>query len=349
MKRKSILLIASIIVLASVIVAGATFAWFAYFRTSMIVVSGDAKISVSGWYQLVPDIAELNWTPGGDEDNNSKADELVSNLIGDNVVDGMSAGQFLAFKFKINNESDRDARLSLRLSDMTSYIYKDIKKFIDVDVSAATGATEEEKKLKEKELRLASQHIEDGQSKTLETLIDDSAASNTAKLMFIFDNIYYENVEGGVVTTTHLDGSSQDMYLWKYANGQRFIGYEDENDPLRPKVNKVFLPANASTYLHFVFANRMSTADLEVYRHWLTSRPEDTDTEPRGTELAANYYDGGYAWAGLPDNIKTLIIEYLEYFYMRERDSISGHEEELTRINLSLEYFEFIGENIPID
>lgn len=379
--RKSILMIAAIVVFTAVIVAGVSFAWFYFLRTSMVVVSGDANISINGWYQLVSDTKDIDWSEG----ENSPATSLDTADGKDSYLtdlEDMPTGQFIAYRFKVTNNDTRDAKLSIRFSNLTDYMFEWLDRYVKED-----GDTD------------AVIETVDGTNITLGDKIAAAAMTNTAKLTFTIDELYYETTsesgsglmqydakdeEGRNIKTTkmHLKdpADTNDMYLWKYSYGQRFIGNYDEDtipeynnnefldasgNRITPDISKVPLPAKTTrgrdtvlrpVYVYFVMTNKMSTEAIETYRSWLTEETHPGDVT--GFELAANRY--GYTWSGLTEatsvnaggksntgaELQNYLKDYLEYFYEQEIDSINPEDSDgLSILNLYIDYFEFIGEN----
>lgn len=335
MSRKKSLIIASALLLVSVIIAGAIFAWVVQYRRSIMVVSGDAKISVEGWYDLVSDVNQREFT-----------DDKKLSAYSPNLFQDLPMNQFIAYKFQVTNLDKRNATLSMRLSNMFDYIFSSLKAYVDKGGNMT--------------------QVEENDFYAL-------AEKNNGRLSFIMDDLYYEYeyVQDGqtiVSAPNHLydqnDPDDNSLYLWKLSRGEKFIG--TDGNSMLPSVPSILLPGVAKAgeteiktkvNIYMILTSKLSTAAIESYRKWLLG---DSITTGAGQEYSANLLKNengnGFTWAKLTDgslsapysNYADYINSYLEKFVANEVQSIMPqHTDEATQFNLNLDYFEFIGENIP--
>lgn len=183
-KEKRIALIVTSVMLIVCLLTLSVFAWIVVFQNSLAVRTGDASISVVGYY----DIIEI-----GDTANYN---DLLLSL---NDFDDLAASEFIALKFVITNETTYDSLLSLRFSDFFEYIFDHFDAY-------ATAYN-------------SSYSVDyDNIETTLAENIYQLAITQTAKLTINIDNAYY--VDSNEVTTQLI---GEDRFLWKYSNGERFF------------------------------------------------------------------------------------------------------------------------------
>lgn len=330
MKRKKIYLTIISLIIAVITLTGTIFAWLLQLRVSMFVYMGDVEISVKGWYQQATENVLLEYK-----------DELK--YANENLFSDLSTGQFIAFKFRVENKTERNALLSMRFSDFSEYIFENLKQYRSEINTTGTMSAD------------------------IKSKITAAAESNTAKLTLIIDRIHYEYTDeaGNVLVDendkpvdengnliTGVRTPDKDMYLWKYSAGEKFIG--NAGNDLVPAIDSIHLPgikinpdtkAVTKTFLnlYFILNYKSATTAVEAYRTWLFGTE---DSIGYGQKRCANIL--GYMWDDLSDPDKIIVNNYLAYFYEREIAAINPEEEELSVLNLALDYFEFIGENVPI-
>lgn len=310
MTKKSILMIVSIILFVAVIIVGVSFAWFVYFRNSLIVVSGDANISVEGWYDQVTSMDDRVF-----DDENKMAPGMT------NEFESMPTSQFIAYKFQITNHSERAAVLSLRISNMFDYIFNGLKAYVD---SGGTASLD---------------------------YLYDMAEKNNGRLAFLFDNIYYEyenTVDHTVSAPVYINDPDEDIYIWKYSRGEMIIG--NGGDMMHQYIDKIPIPANGENTvvnLYMSMTNKQLTTSIEAYKRWFVG-DENAGIPGTGQEYGASLL--GYTWAQLKASQPAkagYIDAYITKFVSDEIASIISDDisDGGSRLNLSIDYFEFIGEN----
>ena len=354
--QKRILLIAAIIVLTVVFTAGISFAWFVQFRTSVVVVTGDASISVTGefaifneaeWLELKTgdtsaltddEIIAARWAKIDEQTENNTLNEVKwSGLSKDtlNVFDEnpsgnkIEANDYIAFKFRVVNKSDRNAVLSTLFSDFSGNIFEN---FMDVRtfMSGKSGTVEDELHAL---LPTAAPRSN----------IEESAIKNTAKLALIVDRACYTDYStapDGEITSIP---SSAPRYLWEYSSG--LTSYSAGGKYL----DGISVPAKVApdaegkaVNVYFLFAKNFNAAATENYKNWVKG--------PYGQDRCAQML-GFASYGNLTAANKSLVDGYLAYFCERESRLAGGGSDDITIIPplyLELDYFEFLGENAVV-
>lgn len=175
--------------------AGAVFAWLTYYQNTIVIYSGDVKITVVGSY----DIYTIGQTPSYD-----------TQLTSANVFNDLEADEMIAYKFVITNQTNYPAVLSLAFSNFCNSMFDQFDAFRNYYNSYNTAN--------------GTFPAQANYSTTLVTDITNLAIENTAKLTLLIQDAYYTSSTGsGTVTIPDAD-----RYLWKYATGERYF----ENIPL---------------------------------------------------------------------------------------------------------------------
>ena len=107
MKNRKKILIASFALAAALLAAvGAVFAWFIKPQSSVVVVTGDARLQASGYYAVVSteESAVPEYRPL-DKTSLTKITDLDQN-------------HYIAFRFDVTNQTETDVNLSLRLGEL---------------------------------------------------------------------------------------------------------------------------------------------------------------------------------------------------------------------------------------
>lgn len=112
MKNRKKILIASFALAAALLAAAGTiFAWFIKPQSSVVVVTGDARLQASGYYAVVSteESAVPEYRPL-DKTSLTKITDLDQN-------------HYIAFRFDVTNQTETDVNLSLRLGEFSEYIF----------------------------------------------------------------------------------------------------------------------------------------------------------------------------------------------------------------------------------
>ncbi len=197
MKNRKKIMIASFALAAALrAAAGTIFAWFIKPQSSVVVVTGDARLQASGYYAVVSteESAVPEYRPL-DKTSLTKITDLDQN-------------HYIAFLFDVTNQTETDVNLSLRLGEFSEYIFSlfsDYRAECGEQSSAAFTPSE--------------------------TLLNNAmalAAAHTAKFTLSFDDFNYRYADVTEQTDVAL---STDGYLWRYAFSEKVA----ENIPLAPQ------------------------------------------------------------------------------------------------------------------
>lgn len=301
MKTKRVFLIAAMLILAAAMIVGISFIWASYLRAEAIVLTGDANIEVKGWYCLANDFKSVDFKNNGTE--------LVE--ASNNELKELGAGQCIAYKFRVTNLGENDATVSIRTNNTFDYIFQLFEQYAGGDESIIDSA------------------------------LYGIAAKNNGRLSFVMDKIYYEYESSGDITHTspQLNDPDADMYLWKYGNGEYFIG-DNQGNALCPDIAPILVPGaiggnmtNVNIYITLI--QKQSAEAIKDYKQWLLGNEGSTGT---GYSYGANLLGYQKDISDQSNQINT----YLQAYYDHEIKSAANEP----TLNIKVDYFEFSGKII---
>ena len=298
MKKEKIFTIILAILVFAVAATAPVYAWFFSKPEGVTMIKGDIKIAVDGWAKVLP-IEEVDNVP---------MFSVEDKLLSFNNIDNFNYSQYIAFRFKVENLSDRDAVLSLRLNP-----FMDMGFIHFIDYYNANGAV----------------------SPALHNAILVTAQKNTFKFVYKLSQMSYEYYDDqGVVIK---EDNFADNGLWRYSAGE----YIFENIPLKGRDSTV----NPSIFLNFAFVNSQDPQVLENYYNWLCIDDGMTDEIGSGIGFGQRRCARmlGSNWDALSTIDQGLIDGYLAYFIDQETQSIKAGAEGVSIVNFNLDYFEFNG------
>lgn len=187
MKRN--LLVIFLIVCLLACTTGGVYAWIIYSQRSITVYTGQVKINVSGYYDII-----------NDEDT-PEYDTALTSL---NNFNDLAANDMIALKFVVTNQSDYPTVLSIAFSD---FFESAISEFMTFHSFCETYYSSNNA------LPEVSAY-----NSSFVTAMTALTEKNTAKLTLVIENASYVT-QGGVATQI----ADADRYLWQYATGNSFL------------------------------------------------------------------------------------------------------------------------------